>query len=92
MNTTESSLEKNRSGKQKISSKRGTKDALGGKQTSLVGILPLDERLATELEDKDSCDLADDDVMEGMIGDNFNTFGEHASDVFYKQRKSLEDD
>ena len=30
--------------------------------------------------------------MEGMIGGNFNTFGEQASDVFFKNRKSVTED
>ena len=32
---------------------------------------------------KDSCDLGLEDAMEGMIGGNFNTFGEHAPNVVF---------
>ena len=43
---------------------------------------------------KDSCDIGADDAMEGMVGGNFNTFGEQApKDFFQKQQKqsSLEE-
>ena len=30
---------------------------------------------------KDSCDLGIEDAMEGMIGGNFNTFGEHTPNI-----------
>ena len=32
---------------------------------------------------KDSCDIEAEDAMEGMIGGNFNTFGEQAPNVFF---------
>jgi len=30
-----------------------------------------------------SCDLELEDAVEGMVGGNFNTFGEHTPDVYY---------
>lgn len=41
---------------------------------------------------KDSCDIEVEDAMEGMIGGNFNTFGEQAPNALMIKRKSLEDD
>ena len=42
---------------------------------------------------KVSCDIGMEDAMEGLIGGNFNTFGEQSSnDVIFQKRKSLEED
>lgn len=42
---------------------------------------------------KDSCDVEAEDALEGMVGGNFNTFGEQpTSDMFLHKRKSLEED
>ena len=40
---------------------------------------------------KDSCDIGVDDAMEGMIGGNFNTFGEQTPNVFFEKQKSVEE-
>ena len=42
---------------------------------------------------KDSCDIEVEDAMEGMIGGNFNTFGEQAPNALViKPKNSVEDD
>ena len=49
------------------------------------------KRNELQAEVQDSCDLGAEDALEGMVGGNFNTFGEHTSNIFNQPgRKSID--
>ena len=65
-----------------------------GKTTDLIDTVVLTKDHLGKLKKKvkDSCDIEVEDAMEGMIGGNFNTFGEQVPNALVIKPKSLEDD